>query len=239
MICVYMACNNDVYAEQENTENQGFVWTHTGFTEKIVFPNAMWMYHPKLKIVDDKLYVSHNTGIFSKNLNEEDSARELFDRDNPEIIYATGGEGGSLNKEDFHLYRSTDTGDSWQHVFEHNTNVSGGGEVIDMVQYKNKLFLYTTVSGVAGLDLGTTTGNVSIKTGGLTVYPNPIQNRLYFDTDLAVDNIEIISQTGQVLQNTNVLNNERQIAISRLPAGVYLAVFHAKELSVTKKIIVK
>ena len=107
-----------------------------------------------------------------------------------------------------------------------------------MVQYKNKLFLNTTVNGVAELDLGTTTGNASIKTGGLTVFPNPIQNRLYFETDLSVNRIEIISQTGRVLQKTNVPENEHQIDISRLPAGVYFAVFHTKELTVTKKIVV-
>ena len=78
MICFYMACSNEVFAEQETPETPGFVWTHTGFAEQIVFPNAYWMYRPKLKIVDDVLYVSHNTGIFSKKLNEADSAWELF-----------------------------------------------------------------------------------------------------------------------------------------------------------------
>ena len=37
----------------------------------------------------------------------------------------------------------------------------------------------------------------------------------------------------------NVPTNERQIDISQLPAGVYFAVFYTKEMSVTKKIIVK
>ena len=36
------------------------------------------MYRPKLKILDDVLYVSHNTGIFSKKLNEADSEWEPF-----------------------------------------------------------------------------------------------------------------------------------------------------------------
>ena len=107
-----------------------------------------------------------------------------------------------------------------------------------MIQHKNKLFLYATVSGVVELDLGSATGNASIKTAGLTVFPNPVQHRLYFDTDLIVNHIEIISQTGQVLQKTNISNNERQIDISRLHAGIYFAVFHAKEWTVTKKIVV-
>jgi hypothetical protein len=165
----------------------------------------------------------------------------LFDNDNPEILYATGGGGGSVNSIDFHLYRSTDMGNSWQHVFEKNTNVAWGGTILDMVQYKNKLYLYSSGCGVVELDLGTTTGNIYIKNVGqasLTVFPNPAQNMLYFDTDLIVHNIEIINLTGQVHQKTTILNNERQIDISQLKPGVYFAVFHTKELTVTKKIVV-
>jgi hypothetical protein len=166
----------------------------------------------------------------------------LFDNDNPEILYATGGQGGSsMNGADFHLYRSTDSGESWHHVFEHNTNIKWGGTVFDMIQYKNKLFLYLPESGIAELDLGTKTGNVYIKNIGqasLTVFPNPARNILYFDTDLVVSSVEMINLTGQVHQKTAVLNNERQIDISQLNAGIYFAVFHTKELSVTKKIVV-
>jgi len=165
----------------------------------------------------------------------------LFDNNSPEILYATGSKGGTLSGEIFHLYRSTDTGDSWHHVFEHNTNIEWGGEIHDIVQYKNKLFLYSVACGIVELDLGTKTGNIYIKNVepfSLTVFPNPVQNSLYFDTDLEVNHIEIINLIGQVRQKTTVSNNERQIDISQLNAGVYFAVFHTKELTVTKKIVV-
>ena len=77
----------------------------------------------------------------------------LFDNNNPKIVYATGGSGGSsMNGTVFHLYRSTDTGDSWHHVFEYDTNVAWGGVILDMVQYRNKLFLYSNACGVVELD---------------------------------------------------------------------------------------
>ena len=161
----------------------------------------------------------------------------LFDEDDPVMLYASGLNGKYISQDSIWVYRSSDMGESWELAYQEYIEDCGG--VFDMVKYKNLLIFYTRESGLFQLDLGTITSNSHIKTIELTVFPNPIQNRLCFETDLSVNHIEIIDQTGRVLQKTNIPNNERQIEISRLPAGIYLAVFHTKEMSVTKKIVVK
>ena len=59
-------------------EVPGVVWVaQTEFTEKVNMHTGGWGFNPKLKLLDDVLYVCHNKGIFSKKLNEEDSKWEL------------------------------------------------------------------------------------------------------------------------------------------------------------------
>ena len=164
----------------------------------------------------------------------------LFDENNPEIIYSSGINGKYTSQDSIWVYRSIDMGESWELAYQEYLNENCGG-VFDMVKYQNQLIFYTRESGLFQLDLGTITSNTHIKSVGqrsLTVFPNPAQNRLHFDTDLLINHIEIISLSGQILQKTNINNNERQIDISHLHPGVYLAVFHTGELTVTKKIVV-
>jgi photosystem II stability/assembly factor-like uncharacterized protein len=80
--------------------------------------------------------------------------KALFDNDNPDILYATGGGGGeSIYGEIFNLYRSTDMGNTWHHVFEKDTKIEWGGSVLDMVKYKNRLLIYSWGGGVVELEI--------------------------------------------------------------------------------------
>ena len=82
LICFNFACKEkpEIEEPEEPTELKvpGVVWVaQTEFTEKVINPPGQW-YNPKLKILDDVLYVCHNKGIFSKKLNEEGSKWELY-----------------------------------------------------------------------------------------------------------------------------------------------------------------
>ena len=163
----------------------------------------------------------------------------LFDEDNPTMLYSSGLNGKYTSQDSIWVYRSTDMGDSWELAYKEYIEDNGG--VFDMVKYQHLLIFYTRESGLFQLDLGAITSNSHIKSveqHSLTVFLNPAQNRLHFNTDLSVNYIDIISLSGRMLQKTNINNNERQIDISHLHAGVYFAVFHTGELTVTKKIIV-
>ena len=110
-----------------------------------------------------------------------------------------------------------------------------------MLKYKDKLILYTHDCGLFELDLGTPTTLPPSATEpqmSLTLFPNPAQDILQFETDLVVHSVEIVDLTGRIHQKTTLFDNERQIDLSHLKSGVYFAVFHAKGLSITKKIVV-
>ena len=165
----------------------------------------------------------------------------LFDEENPTILYSTGINGKYTSQDSIWVYRSTDTGSSWELAYNEKMNENCGG-VFDMAKYKNKLIFYTRNCGLFELDLGTISNIHNFTTRNqplLTIFPNPTQGILQFETDIVINNIEIIELTGSVLQKTNISNNERQIDISRLNSGIYFVVFHTKELKITKKIVIK
>ena len=163
----------------------------------------------------------------------------LFDEENPTILYSSGV---TRNPDDrtndtIFIYRSTDMGDTW-HLWYSEYIGEGGGYVFDMVKYKNKLIFYTVGYGLLELDLGTSS-NIPVFTQPLlTVFPNPVQDILHFETDAVINSVEIFDLNGRILQKTSIFNNERQIAISQLNQGIYFAVFNTKELSIVKKIVV-
>ena len=76
LICFNFACTkND---KQEEPELPDFVWRETGFPEKGALPGNGWGYYPRMKVLDDVLYVSHYKGIFRKNLKEKNDPWERF-----------------------------------------------------------------------------------------------------------------------------------------------------------------
>ena len=164
----------------------------------------------------------------------------LFDEENPAILYSSGADSHAISNDTIWIYRSIDMGSSWELAYKEKLNEDCGG-VFDMVKYKNKLIFYTLNCGLLELDLDQTTGISDVRVDNqplLTIFPNPVQNIIKFKTDIEINKIEIIDLTGQILQKTNILNDTRQIDISQLNTGMYFAVFHTKNMKITKKIIV-
>lgn len=76
-------------------------------------------------------------------------------------------------------------------------------------------------------------GDVSIR-----VFPNPTQGALTLQCDASVSGTyEVLSQSGQLLQNGRIATNISHIDISHLPCGVYLLRLNMKDKSETWKII--
>lgn len=76
-------------------------------------------------------------------------------------------------------------------------------------------------------------GDVSIRT-----FPNPTQGALTLQCDASVSaTYEVLSQSGQLLQNGRIVSNTSHINISHLPCGVYLLRLNMKDKSETWKII--
>jgi hypothetical protein len=164
----------------------------------------------------------------------------LFDENNPANLYASGVNRKFLHDNEIILvYRSTDVGNSWHLAYSENLNMDCGG-VLDMVKYENKLIFYTYNCGLFELDLNTIP--LSIRTidnkEDISIYPNPVQNTLYFNTEANIERIEIIDAMGRVIQKTIVLGNEKTVDVSKLNNGIYFAFFHAKGQKITKKIFI-
>ena len=76
-------------------------------------------------------------------------------------------------------------------------------------------------------------GDVSIR-----VFPNPTQGALTLQCDASVSGTyEVLSQSGQLLQNGRIATNISHIDISHLSCGVYLLRLNMKDKSETWKII--
>ena len=93
------------------------------------------------------------------------------------------------------------------------------------------------VTQIWGLPLATTAFDLL---NAVTVYPNPSQNGTFtIGTDVALDNIEITTINGQVLQqitNPTLVNNT--YTISNLPQGFYFVKLANSHEAVTKKVLV-
>lgn len=173
----------------------------------------------------------YNTGMYFYKI--------LFDEENPAILYSSGRNGKYVSQDSIWIYRSTDMGSSWELAYKEKMNEDCKG-VYDMVKYKDVLILYTWNSGLFKLHLENTgVPNARIENQPLlTIFPNPIQDILRFETDIEINTVEIVDLTGRILQKTSISNNERKIDISRLNSGMYIAVFYANGLNIKKKICV-
>lgn len=168
----------------------------------------------------------------------------LFDENDPNILYASGVPARyGINEQDtIWVYRSTDMGDTWHLAYKEYLGANGGG-VIDMVKYKDKLIFYTRELGILELDVKTTpvlpTDIGRIAKPELSVYPNPVINTLYFDTDLPVSGVELINSTGSMVQKDVIREKENAIDVSALDTGIYLAVFRMENGNITKKVCIR
>lgn len=72
-----------------------------------------------------------------------------------------------------------------------------------------------------------------IKKSIIQIYPNPVKDKFIINTNDKIENIEIYSQTGQLLKTVK----SKEINISNLPKGNYLVKIKTDKDNVTQKII--
>jgi photosystem II stability/assembly factor-like uncharacterized protein len=162
----------------------------------------------------------------------------IFDEKNPDTVYASGS--SIKNNDTIYVYRSIDAGDSWQLYYMENMGKDCGG-VPDMAKYQDKLILYTRCEGIYELDLNHTTaipasGKIS---GGITVYPNPAGDFVYFTNEAGFDFVEIRDVSGRLVTKSRLSKGNHKMDVSAWSAGIYLANFHSRNNKITKNIIIK
>jgi len=80
-----------------------------------------------------------------------------------------------------------------------------------------------------------TTGIDEIFASQLKIFPNPVRNELFIETDLTINKIEICSLIGAVVLVEN--NVSEKISITTLPQGVYILKIYTKKGLITTKIM--
>lgn len=73
----------------------------------------------------------------------------------------------------------------------------------------------------------------------LTIYPNPINEVLYFETNTRLKEYTVYSILGNKIATNKIDQSNRLIDVSFLPDGIYLIEFSSEEKRILKKIIVE
>jgi predicted alpha-1,6-mannanase (GH76 family) len=75
------------------------------------------------------------------------------------------------------------------------------------------------------------------ETVALNVYPNPVENTLFFTTKITGTHVSIFSAAGSLVSEQKVMDNS--LDVSRLATGIYFAVFDKDGTKITKRFIKK
>ncbi len=63
----------------------------------------------------------------------------------------------------------------------------------------------------------------------ISLYPNPVINTLYFETNELIDRVDIMDMTGRSVQQTDMTMHEKQVDVSRLNRGMYIVTFSTSD----------
>jgi hypothetical protein len=126
-------------------------------------------------------------------------------------------------------------GESWHLAYEESFD-KDCGNIIDMVKYKNKLIFYTTKCGLYELEVESPVAIQSPQiTPSLIVYPNPVRDILYYQSDIPILQVDIMDVAGRLVMS----KKESSIHVSGLETGIYIVVFHTKEHKINRKIYIE
>lgn len=118
-------------------------------------------------------------------------------------------------------------------VSSHTISLAGTENWINLDYYvdSNKVFTNpTTAPGIVGI--------ATFKNSNISIYPNPVHNKLTISNALAIDEVTITSIAGVTVYSSKV-NNETntEIDFSEMPIGVYLIELRNKNINYRTKII--
>ena len=104
-----------------------------------------------------------------------------------------------------------------------------GYKQLELVNSLNDRAIYNNVN----LNLPTFNTNSDI-----VLYPNPVEDILYFKSDFEITNIKIFTIDGKLIES-NVSLSENHINVSNLKKGIYFVEFMQNEKLIRNKIIKK
>ncbi|MCK8479692.1 DUF7619 domain-containing protein [Psychroserpens algicola] len=71
----------------------------------------------------------------------------------------------------------------------------------------------------------------------LTIYPNPVDDLLIFNTDIDIDNIQILDVLGKLIKEVTPNYNTNKVNVSNLTNGMYFIVFESDNKRIIRKFL--
>ncbi len=122
-----------------------------------------------------------------------------------------------------------------------SSNCPPSSKGISYFECYRKKGLSTDIAGAkCSIDVKNLTSNQDTKTGTLLLYPNPIENQLFFQSknDFFQEKIECrIFDSKGILQKESILNSDDFIDTSTLLSGIYIVKIQAKKQIFNYKIV--
>lgn len=129
----------------------------------------------------------------------------------------------------------TDTFAVYTFIFDANTTDNSARMVFDMGS--SNINISVTDIKIEEVTFQPPTGISGIEKQTLNIYPNPVQNQLYFSHSDEFDRITVFNIQGRQVLESPVWETEKSLDVSSLQSGIYLIRFSGKEKTVTKKFI--
>ncbi len=206
---------------------------------------------------DASTQISNINGVaFTINFDQTLIEPNSFYIEYPTSFLNAANQNLKFNKPDFSngiIYTAT--------THTNNTNVTGNGKIA-IVHYKIKSTLITDAvlnislvqakqSNASGVLISLTAGSATVAAigasvgldelqGGNTfaVYPNPATHYVTIQSTTALQKIELISVTGQVILSEPATGNQHKIDLSAVVNGVYFVTVTGSDNSIARKKIV-
>ena len=204
--------------------------------DKLAFAGTTWSdlgndstLYTKVVNTSDGSSVSDHTYTLTQNLSR---IRDLETNSSSGAYYVTvnsTNNGGSPSSGTLHAYDIN--GNEW-HATNPNVRVRSvaigqGSEVYVMTDNIWDLYQYNT-----------TLSNQTFTDIDFKVYPNPVKNELFVNTQTDLNSVEIYDVLGKQILRLNDIENDTPIDLSSLKSGIYFAKFNTQAgKSQTKKII--
>ncbi len=184
-----------------------------GFTQKVVSPASIfhYSYRPKLKLMNDTLYVSTNTGVYRKDLKQNSSWEQYAFKGIPVTEFVKNGSNllaispGTKDGKDSLMFLSEDNGKTFQnytspHFFEFE-EYNYPHRIVQNPRNPNSILLFHTHYGLSGSeDFGKSWKNLNAVGGG---YQSWFAGFHPLDTTTIFYSGEMDSFTGYIFRSTD------------------------------------
>jgi aryl-phospho-beta-D-glucosidase BglC (GH1 family) len=120
-------------------------------------------------------------------------------------------------------------------IFDANTTDNSARMVFDMGN--SDINIWITEIKIEEITFQPPTGISEMRLQEFTIYPNPVKDRLFFNTSGDFEKITVFHILGRTVQESPVRKNEKSLDVTALEPGIYLVRFSGKDRMVTKKIV--